>query len=280
MNALFEARWIFAALFAALAAATSVGCILARRHPSSAAINNLNARTRSWWIMIVIGGVALAAGPPGILALFALLSLLALREFLADPKWKTPLVLAVAIQYALIAAGSDWFLLWIPACAFIACRARPDTAWGLLICVYGVSHAPALLLRHNALLVLFVVLIAQSSDVFQYLFGRLLGSHPVAPRISPSKTVEGLVGGLAAAALLGWCLTSIVPFSAPQAACLAFAIAAAGFLGGLLLSAVKRRRGIKDWGGLIAGHGGVLDRLDSLYLSAPLFFHLTGWLLA
>jgi phosphatidate cytidylyltransferase len=126
----------------------------------------------------------------------------------------------------------------------------------------------------------FLVLITQVSDIMQYVWGKLLGRHPVAPQISPSKTIEGLIGGVLSATILGALLWRITPFTICQAALMAFLIAVLGFLGGLVLSAIKRDRGIKDWGNLIEGHGGMLDRIDSLCFSAPVFFHLTRYFFA
>jgi phosphatidate cytidylyltransferase len=119
----------------------------------------------------------------------------------------------------------------------------------------------------------------QSSDVLQYVWGKLFGRHPVAPSVSPSKTWEGLVGGVASATALGAALFWITPFNPWQAAGMALIINALGFCGGLVMSAIKRDRGIKDWGRMIEGHGGMLDRLDSVVFAAPVFFHLTriGW---
>lgn len=156
-----------------------------------------------------------------------------------------------------------------------------------MICVYGVSHIPALLnlkipgyQGRQMLLVVFLITVSQGSDVLQYLWGTLFGRHSLVPAISPSKTVEGLAGGLACTTVLGACLWRLTPFSIPQAAAFAFMIALTGFLGGLVLSAVKRDRGLKDWSQLVSGHGGVLDRLDSVCFSAPLFFHLVRSLFA
>jgi len=115
----------------------------------------------------------------------------------------------------------------------------------------------------------------QSSDVFQYIWGKLFGRRKVAPAISPSKTVEGLAGGVLSATILGAFLWWITPFSVWQAALMALAINVMGFFGGLVMSAIKRDRGVKDWGDLIEGHGGMLDRLDSVVFAAPVFFHLT-----
>lgn len=121
----------------------------------------------------------------------------------------------------------------------------------------------------------------QSSDVPQYVFGKLFGRRRITPTLSPSKTVEGFVGGVLGAALVGASLWWITPFTPPLAGLIAFAAALMGFLGGLVISAIKRDRGVKDWGHLIAGHGGFIDRLDSVIFSAPIFFHLVryGWAL-
>ena len=156
--------------------------------------------------------------------------------------------------------------------------------WALLICVYAVSHMPMLLalpLRdfegQNAKLLFFFVLTAQLSDVLQYVWGKTCGKRPVAPNVSPHKTWEGTLGGIGTTVLVSTCLWWATPFSPWQAALMALLICMAGFLGGLVLSAVKRDLGAKDWGGSIAGHGGFMDRMDSLCFAAPLFFHLTAF---
>ena len=156
-----------------------------------------------------------------------------------------------------------------------------------MFCVYCLSHVPALLTLHipgyrgrSALLVVFLILIAQASDVLQYIWGKLLGKHKIAPAVSPSKTVEGFVGGVVSATLLGAALWRITPFSPLQAGAMALMITLVGFLGGLVMSAIKRDRGIKDWGQLLEGHGGILDRLDSVCFSAPIFFHVTRYYFA
>ena len=156
--------------------------------------------------------------------------------------------------------------------------------WGLMVCVYCVSHVPALLALdipgfegRNVLLIVFVVLIVQASDVFQYVWGKLLGRRKLAPAVSPSKTVEGLVGGVASATLVGAAMWWITPFSPLQAGAIALVINLAGFFGGLVLSAIKRDRGVKDWGYMVEGHGGMLDRVDSLSFAAPIFFHIVRY---
>jgi phosphatidate cytidylyltransferase len=159
-----------------------------------------------------------------------------------------------------------------------------EVQWALMICVFCVSHVPALLTLQipgyegrNALLIAFLVVVVQSSDVMQYVWGKLAGRTPIAPSLSPSKTVEGLAGGALSAVLIGMGLAWLTPFTVWQAGVISLIIVLMGFLGGLVMSAIKRDRKVKDWGRSIAGHGGIIDRLDSVIFSAPIFFHLTRY---
>jgi phosphatidate cytidylyltransferase len=256
--------------------------------------------------MVVVFAIAVWTGGLGSIVLFALMSLLALREFvtLAPTRredhrtllWSFFVVLP--LQYYLIAIR--WyglFAIMIPVYAFVlvavsnVIAGRTDrflerTAtvhWGLMVCVYCVSHAPALLIldipgfRTNARLLVFLVLVVQISDVLQYVFGKLFGKHAVAPVISPNKTWEGFLCGALAASLVGTAIWWATPFRPGVAFGMSVAITLAGFAGGLVMSAIKRDRGVKDYGVLIAGHGGMLDRIDSLCFAAPVFFHLTRY---
>ena len=305
---------IFGAVFLVLAVASTIGLILKWRsgfaHPH-ATIDNLNARLKAWWIMIAVITAATWAGAWGVIALFALVSFQCLREYVSlAPTRKGDhraliwsFYVFLPLQYYLIAAG--WYGLvsiLIPVYAFlllpISASLGADTTrflersakiqWGLMICVYCLSHVPALLTLEipdyagrNLLLVVFLLLTVQSSDVFQYIWGKLLGRHALSKQISPSKTVEGLVGGVLSATVMGAALWWITPFSPVEAAFVALVINTLGFFGGFVLSAIKRDRGVKDWGHLIEGHGGMLDRVDSLAFSAPVFFHVLryGWTL-
>jgi phosphatidate cytidylyltransferase len=156
-----------------------------------------------------------------------------------------------------------------------------------MVCVYCVSYAPALLLleipgygKSNTKLLIFLVLVVELSDILQYVFGKLFGRRPVAPAISPNKTWEGFVGGVLSATGIGTALWWATPFSPREAAAMALVITLTGFAGGLIMSAIKRDRGVKDYGALIQGHGGMLDRMDSLCFAAPIFFHLTRYFFA
>jgi phosphatidate cytidylyltransferase len=156
--------------------------------------------------------------------------------------------------------------------------------WALMLAVFCLSHVPALLMLdipgyedRGLLLITFLIVVVQSSDVLQYVWGKLYGRSRIAPQLSPSKTWEGFLGGVGSATLIGALLWWITPFSLPVAAGMALVINLMGFLGGLVMSAIKRDRGVKDWGRMIEGHGGVLDRLDSVIFAAPIFFHLTRY---
>lgn len=298
---------------ALLVVSSGVGAILSTRVTSDgqrAVIDNLNARTKAWWIMVIVLVIAFAFGRVGTLTLFAFASFFALREFITLTPTRAgdyvPLLLSFFVllpaQYALI--GYDRygiFAIFIPVYAFLLLPTvavfAADTEdflsrcaklqWGVMICVYCISYAPALLFLRipgyegsDALLIVYLLLIVQLSDVLQYVFGKLLGRTKLAPRVSPSKTVEGLLGGGLSATAIGGALFPLTPFTFFESLAMSFVIVAMGFVGGLTLSAVKRSLGAKNWGALIEGHGGMLDRLDSVSFAAPIFFHLTRFFFA
>ena len=302
--------WLLAgAIFGVLLLASAVGYALRLKvgpAPHSV-VDNLNARIKAWWVMVLVIGLAFVFGRAGVMLLFFFASFAALREFITLTYTRradhgalaTSFYVILPLQYFLV--WIDWYGLYsilIPVYAFLllpilaviagdTTRFLERTAkvqWGLMICVFCLSHVPALLdldipgyENRNALLIVFLVLVVQSSDVFQYVWGKLFGKHKVAPAISPSKTVEGLLGGVLSATLLGAFLWWITPFNVWQAALMALAINVMGFFGGLVMSAIKRDRGVKDWGHMIAGHGGMLDRTDSVIFAAPVFFHFTRY---
>jgi phosphatidate cytidylyltransferase len=288
-----------------LATATLVGRVIRWRvGPDSAVVRNLVQRINAWWLMVAVAVPCVLLGPHATTILYALLSELALREFLlhadlrpADrPAVGAAFLVALPLQYALVWIG--WyglFAVFLPVYGCFVLAALTTVAqdserflervarlqFGVMTCIYGLSHAAALAILDipgsrpgNAALLVWFLLVAQLSDVLQYICGKLFGRHAVAPVLSPNKTWEGLVGGAALACAVGTALHRFTPFEAWQAAALALVIVVAGFFGGLVLSAIKRSIGVKDWGSSIPGHGGVLDRLDSVAFSAPIFFHL------
>ncbi|MGD1884263.1 MAG: phosphatidate cytidylyltransferase [Paracoccaceae bacterium] len=298
---------LLTAVIGILFVASTVGFVLRLRASDTgpgSAIENLNARINAWWVMVIVMAIAFVAGKTGVVILFAICSFAALREFLTLTNTKTADYWALAaavfvvlpVQY--LSVGMNWYgfySIFIPVYAFllmpIISALRGDTKdflirvaeaqWALMICVFCVSHVPALLSLNipgyegrNLFLIFFLVVVVQSSDVLQYVWGKLLGRRKIAPKLSPSKTLEGLLGGVLSASLLGAALFWITPFSIWQAAALSLVITLMGFFGGLVMSAIKRDRGVKDWGHLISGHGGFIDRLDSVIFSAPIFFHI------
>ncbi len=301
--------WAFAGVLGLLALSSLIGLALKaaiKKPEAQATIGNLNARIGAWWIMSAIFALTLVIGTIGSLVLFGLMSFLALREYVtllptrrADHRtlfWA--FFIFTPLQYFLI--GIQWygmFAILIPVFAFLFVPARLAIAgdtesflerastiqWGLMICVYCLSYTPALLMlnipgyRRPAKLMLYLVLVDQLSDVLQYVWGKLLGRHKIAPVVSPNKTWEGFVGGVLSATALGTALWWMTPFTPVVAAAVSLTITLMGFAGGLTMSAIKRDRGVKDYGTLIKGHGGILDRMDSMCFAAPVFFHIVRY---
>ena len=270
-------------------------------------LENLQQRIRTWWIMCAIFTVAVLVGKTGTTLLFALISFMALREFVTltptragDHRALFWIFFVIApLQYFFV--GTDnygMFTILIPVYAFLFVPARivlsgdaerfleraAKIQWGLMICVYCVSHAPALLglkLRdydgQNVKMLLFFVIVAQLNDVLQYVWGKAIGKRKIAPTISPNKTWEGFIGGTISATVIGAMLWWATPFLWWQAALMSLLITIMGFVGGLTMSAIKRDRGVKDFGATLGGHGGFMDRIDSICFAAPVFFHVTKY---
>lgn len=298
---------VLIAVFGVLIASSIIGWVLSRRAQTDAmraTVSNLIARTNSWWVMVIVLFAALSLGRLGATLIFAAISFLALREYLTVTPTRsadhavlfTAFFIVLPYQYWLV--HTSWygmFAIMIPVYAFVLIpmlatlggdvtdflERSARTQWGLMVCVYFISHIPMLMtlqvkpLRMGpAGLVLFLVAVTQGSDVFQYVWGKLCGKRPIVPKLSPKKTVEGFVGGVMTASLAGACMFRLTPFSPLQASVIALVLCIMGFFGGLVMSAIKRARGIKDWGTLIEGHGGMMDRMDSLCFSAPVYFHI------
>jgi phosphatidate cytidylyltransferase len=301
---------LMSGVFGLLVIASIVGRVLAARWSpdgENAVIENLNARINAWWVMVILIGLAFLVGRVGVILLFAFCSFAALREFMTLTNTRRADHVAIAAAFFVVLPieyGLLYFeqygihAIFIPVYAFLLMPIiqvlRGDTEhfliriaevqWALMICVYCAAHVPALLFLtipgfegRNVLLIAFLVLVVQISDVLQYVWGKLFGKRKIAPRLSPSKTVEGFVGGVASATVIGAALYWITPFTPLQAGVMALVITLMGFFGGLVMSAIKRDRGVKDWGHIIEGHGGLIDRLDSVVFSAPIFFHLTRY---
>jgi phosphatidate cytidylyltransferase len=348
-----------------------------RRAPESTAspavVRTFNLRVRAWWMMtaILVGGFLL--GYVTTVVLFGLVSFWALREFITMTPTRRgdhrtlfwTFFLFTPLQYVFVGLGHEWYAVYtvmIPVYASLFIPARIAISGdpkrflervakiqaGLLICVYALSHAPALLdlelntsdgqrwvlgaakmaavpsnspdtdsktaessqakkveakvaensvadtkspsptigpatpaapgamlYGSNAGLLFYFILIVQLNDVFQYAWGNLLGKNVIAPQINASRTWEGLIGGVLTTMLVGGLLSWATPFKLWEAACIAGIVGLMGFAGSMTMSGIKRDRGVKDYGTLVSGHAGVLDRIDSICFAAPVFFHIT-----
>lgn len=300
---------LFGGIGAILVLASLVGAVLRWRAPPGphAVIDNLNARINAWWVMVAVIGCAFALGYWAVILLFYGVSFYALREFLTlmptrrsdYPALVAAFYFVLPMQYLLIGIG--WyglFSIFIPVYVFLLLpilaslggdskrflERASKVQWALMLAVFCISYVPALLTLEiagyegrNLLLIAFLVIVVQLSDVLQYVCGKLMGKRKIAPNLSPSKTLEGFIGGVTLATLVGGALWWITPFTFWQALLIALMINILGFFGGLVMSAIKRDRGVKDWGHMIEGHGGMLDRLDSVCFAAPVFFHFVRY---
>jgi phosphatidate cytidylyltransferase len=308
-----QSQFIVGGVFILLTIASIIGSVLSFYLSDESKLKtviNFNARVKAWWAMVIIFFIATCVGKVASLFLFALISFLALREFVkllptnyADRRTLfATFFIITPIQYLLLAI--NWlalFLIFIPvyACLWIPIQnaLAGDTRdflgrsakiqWALMICVYFVSYAPAVLYlkapgyeHQEAKLLCFFVFVVQISDLMQYAFGKFIGRHKIIPTLSPNKTLEGFVGGICSATALGTCFYWVTPFNPWQAGLMAALISVMGAAGGLVMSAIKRDYGIKDYGNLLPGHGGMMDRIDSLCFAAPVFYHVTRYFFA
>lgn len=273
---------------------------------------DLGLRMRSWWIIALLLGGALLLGWQTTAILFALISFLALKEFLtlAPTRKEDRLIVflayvSIGFNYALIFADTLFedsyqiYVLFTPVYVFLLAAAamawigRTDgflptvgiIHWGTVVCVYNIGYIAFLMRTPDAEapagaagLVFFLIFITQFNDVAQYCWGKAFGRHKITPKVSPNKTWEGAIGGWLTTALVFYFLAPyFTPLSPLHAAIMGVMIPMFGFFGDITMSAVKRDLGVKDTSRLIPGHGGVLDRLDSLTFTAPIYFHLMAY---
>jgi phosphatidate cytidylyltransferase len=292
-----------AGLYLILIAASAWVAVLRWRAPEKDR-TELVQRIRSWWIIVSLFSAAMVMSRTVSIVFFAFVSFLALKEYLsivptrrADRRVLFWAYLAIPVQYYWV--GRAWygmFIIFIPVYVFLLLpmrmviigetreflRAAGTLHWGIMTLVFGISHIAYLLVLPEANnpvaggagLVLFLVFLTQFNDVAQYIWGKMLGSHKITPKVSPNKTWEGFIGGLATTTALAMALSSsLTPMDLTTAALAGLLISTAGFIGDVTISALKRDIGLKDSGSMLPGHGGILDRIDSLTYTAPLFFH-------
>lgn len=281
---------------------TLAGEVLALRRPGPL-VESYRTRVNSWWAMVILLAFALLLGRAGVTLLFAFAAFAALREFLTlSTKARADhLALALAfyvvlpVQFLLVWMGwSGLYTVFVPVYAFLllpfasALRGDSDrflariaeTQWGLMICVFCISHVPALMTLEGGmppgrsiLLIAFLIMVVQIGDLMDFYIGRRFGRRRIAAAISP-RTWEGLAAGVGLAGLAGAAFASFTPFQPPAAGALAATAALAGMAGSLVLTAIKRDLGVRDWSHLIPGQGGFLDQLGSVIFAAPVFHHL------
>ena len=265
--------------------------------------SELVQRTNSWWWMIGLILCVFYFGKTATTVFFAFISFLALKEFYSivpirsvDRRLIFWAYLSIPLQYYF--AYIQWygmFIITIPVYMFLLLpfravligetqgfiKANATIQWSLMLCVFGFSHIAYLanidLINVKAGftgLLFYIIFVTQFNDVSQYVSGKLFGKHKILPKVSPNKTWEGFIGGLIITMIISMILAPFLTILTWQQGFFAgMLIAASGFIGDVVLSSVKRDLGIKDSGSLIPGHGGLLDRIDSLMYSIPLFFH-------
>ena len=296
--------WALASLFVILIGATIIVNYLHSRG-GSGEFDEVVQRLRTWWLIIVLLSSAILLSSNASLIFFALISFLGLKEFLTlaptrrvDRNVLFYIYLSIPVQY--MWAALEWygmFIIFVPVYLFLFVPLRlvlggppppflPAAGvlhWGVMTTVFSLSHLAFLLMLpatesnpygSGPALVLYVIILTQLNDVAQFIWGKTFGSRRVVPSVSPNKTWEGLLGGVLTTTTLAVILSIwMTPMSLLQAVFAGLGIGIFGFVGDVCVSAVKRDLGIKDTSQMLPGHGGVLDRVDSLTYTAPLFFH-------
>lgn len=295
--------WALGGIFGILFVASALVMPLKLTHPEKSH-TELAQRIQSWWIMVGIFAGAILLSRTTSIVFFAFVSFLALKEYFsliptrrADRRVLFWAYAAIPIQYLWVYI--EWygmFIIFIPVYLFLLLpmrmvmigetndflRAAGTLHWGLMTMVFSISHAAYLLVlpdQGNPLaggpgLVLYLVFLTQFNDVAQYVWGKLTGCHKIIPKVSPNKTWEGFLGGLATTVGLAACLAPyLTPLTPIESILAGLLLACSGFVGDVTISALKRDLGVKDSGSFLPGHGGILDRIDSLTFTAPLFFH-------
>jgi len=270
-------------------------------------LKELKNRTKSWWVMAIVFICATLINTTISYFAIALLSFIAFRELYSvlgfrqtDRRAIFWAFLSIPIQYYLAYIG--WYgayIIFIPIVMFLFLPLRlvlkGDTVgitksmsvlhWILMLTVFGISHMAYLLslpeikgFASGGRVLLFLVFLTEINDVMQFTWGKIFGKHKIIPRVSPNKTWEGFIGGVISTTIIGYFLGFLTPLNVNQVVFVSFMIAISGFFGDVVMSSIKRDIGVKDMATTIPGHGGVLDRIDSLAYTAPVFFHIVYYI--
>jgi phosphatidate cytidylyltransferase len=296
---------VLAGLVALSAGVTGLGAYLSRQAPDAMKQQRLalvNSRLRASWSIVAMFSVAFALGTGALLFVFALASFFALRNFVsltpirAADHWALVLAFYVVtpLHYILIGTGQiGLFTVYVFLLLPVVMALKQDNErylervakvqWGLMICVYCISHAPAIVQlsgpefgQRGPLLLVFFLLTLYVADLAQVIASATLGGTPL--RSDPTRTWAGVMVAATVAGVLGTALWWMTPFRWWQATLMSLIVAVAGFMGSVVLNSVKKSLGARDWDTGIVGVRAVLDRLDALAFAAPVFFHLTAWL--
>lgn len=262
---------------------------------------------RGWLVMIPLVLLCIFLGREAAILFFTALAGLAFREFARATGLVRDRGIAAAVYLGIAAAGvlsvvidpredvPGWYGLFMALPVYVIAlillvpilrnRARGQLqsialgVVGFLYIGWMFGHLAFLAnARYAYGYLLYLILAVELSDVTAYTCGKLFGRHPLRSNISPKKTWEGSLGALAASMALPWVLHFSFPhFTVRDCILTGLIVGVAGQLGDLSMSVIKRDLGIKDMGALIHGHGGILDRIDSLIYVAPLFFHMVRY---
>jgi phosphatidate cytidylyltransferase len=303
---------LFVTLFGLLLLVTAVELLVSLRERDAAGSDRherFKRDLRALWVGAIVFWLAWISGPVGATITVGIFSFLALREFITLAHTKRgdhrSLILAffvvLPLQYVIVAWRSfDLFTVFIPVYVFLAIPVVSALAgdperflernakiqWGIMVCVYGLSHLPALLLlelprfaERGAFLLFFLVMVAATAHIAQEAASRHLRRRPVARHIDRSFSFRGWASGAAAAAAVGAALWWITPFDPLRAAAMGAIAGAAGTLGDLVMRALKKDAGVRYWGNTasVTGAVGLLDRVAPLCFAAPVFFHSVRW---
>ena len=299
--------YLMIGVVALLSIGSLVSKFLALKNPQTN-YDELSLRIKSWWVMIGILFTVLLLSKGVAISFFSFISFLMLKEFLSivptrfeDRRVIFWAYVAIPIQYFWIYL--EWygmFIIFVPIFMLLILpmqmvfigetkgfiRSAGTLTWTTMLSVFSIGHVAYLLVlpeknlaAGNVGLVLFILFMTQFNDVCQYIWGKSFGKHKIIPKVSPNKTWEGFLGGIAT---ITCCSALVAPLLTPLTALQGLGAGAligfSSFVGDVVVSSVKRDLQIKDSGNLIPGHGGVLDRLDSLTYTAPLFFHYLYYL--
>jgi len=297
----FEAGLVLGIILFTLVTAT---VLIYKKYPTQ----ELKDRMNSWWIIIGFFTVGAMLNTTMAMFFFGFLSYVTLKEYFTlipsrqtDRRVMFYAYMSIIPQYYF--AGIGWygmFIIWIPVFLFLLLPFKQvligetkgflentsRVQWGLMMFVFGLSHLAYMItldpIGENTVggveLVLYLVLLTELNDVLQYIWGKSIGKRKIIPKVSPNKTVEGFLGAFVSISILAVVFSFLTPFTWWEALISGMIMSMAGFIGDVVISMIKRDIGVKDSGNMLPGHGGILDRVDSLIYTAPLFFHYVYYL--